>query len=119
MEQPGEQLAAGEIAGCPEEHHHMGTEGRDQSGVDVGRFGMHVINPRSRGPQHAPQGLAGKLHTSNNYLNIRGRARTVHELVDHRSPVGHARGREFATWGSTGASGNSAYPPACAGASST
>ena len=48
VEQPGQELAAGEVAGGAEQHHHVRAQRRDQARVDVGRVRRghaHSLNP--------------------------------------------------------------------------
>ena len=85
VEQPGEQLAAGEVTGRAEQHHDVRTEWRRQEvRVDVGRIGVHARRPpwtSLRRPCAEP--VSRGLREQDDYMNgpgfhrhIRGRQET-------------------------------------------
>jgi hypothetical protein len=49
VEQPGQELAPGQIAGGAEQHHDVRTQRRDQARIDVGGLGTHLTLIGARG----------------------------------------------------------------------
>ena len=100
MEQPGQQLAPGQVAGRAEQHHDVRAQRRDQARVDVDSDQSACAGPPRRCVRPGcTEPFTSGLRPSERWVNSRVLpAPTIHPVVDRRSPAVSRPTERLRTW---------------------